>query len=232
MTDPTPANATPANVTSARDVILSRIRQANAAAASANQPTGSLGAPAPDLPTLPDPATVTGELLELFVERTVDYRAVVEKAPSDQVAARVAAAVDGANGVLVPDGFPTEWASGIPAGTVQADPGSADKLDHIEGVVTTSTASIAETGTIVLDHAAGQGRRALTLVPDLHVCVVPASTIHRTVPEAMSALRLSVESGRPMTWISGPSATSDIELERVEGVHGPRRLHVIVVTDA
>ena len=104
-------------------------------------------------------------------------------------------------------------------------------VDAIEAVVTTCAAAIAETGTIVLDHTAGQGRRALTLVPDLHVCLVRADQIHADVPAAVGALRASVEAGHPLTWISGPSATSDIELDRVEGVHGPRRLHVIVTTD-
>lgn len=111
------------------------------------------------------------------------------------------------------------------------DPGTPGGLDAIESVVTTCAAAIAETGTIVLDHTAGQGRRALTLVPDLHVCLVRADQIHADVPAAVSALRASVEAGHPLTWISGPSATSDIELDRVEGVHGPRRLHVIVTTD-
>lgn len=217
---------------SAREAILARIREANHAAATSSQPTASSGALAVSLPTLASPSPANAELLELFVERTVDYKAVVETATSADVADRVAAALEGANGVILPDGFSPEWAARIPEETRREDPGAASELDRIEAVVTTSAASIAETGTIVLDHSAGQGRRAVSLVTDLHVCLVPSSTIHSSVPHAMAALRPSVEQGRPLTWISGPSATSDIELERVEGVHGPRRLHVIVITDA
>jgi L-lactate dehydrogenase complex protein LldG len=96
-------------------------------------------------------------------------------------------------------------------------------------VVTTAAVAVAETGTIVLDHGPGQGRRGLSLLPDLHVCLVRADQVVRTVPEAVAALRPSVEAGRPLTWVSGPSATSDIELDRVEGVHGPRTLCVVLV---
>jgi L-lactate dehydrogenase complex protein LldG len=101
-------------------------------------------------------------------------------------------------------------------------------LDAVDGVLTGSALGIAETGTIVLDGAPASGRRALTLVPDLHICVVRAADLVAGVPAAMAALAGAIAAGRPITFVSGPSATSDIELDRVEGVHGPRRLEVIV----
>ena len=104
------------------------------------------------------------------------------------------------------------------------------ELDALDGALTTCAAGCAETGTIALDGGAGQGRRALSLVPDLHVCIVRAEAIVETVPELIAALEPSAREGRPIVLVSGPSATSDIELNRVEGVHGPRRLVVIVAT--
>ena len=105
-----------------------------------------------------------------------------------------------------------------------------DRLDALDGALTTCAAGCAETGTIALDGRPGQGRRALSLVPDLHVCVIRAGDIVETVPELIAALEPSARAGRPITLVSGPSATSDIELSRVEGVHGPRRLVVVVAT--
>lgn len=157
--------------------------------------------------------------VDVFVDRVEDYRAVVVRCSLDEVEARIADALpDGARAV-VPDGLPWQV-----EGAVSDDHLSAVDLDHVDAVVTGATVGIATTGTIVLSHGPGQGRRALTLVPDLHVCVVRADQVVADVPDAFSML----QADQPTTWISGPSATSDIELDRVEGVHGPRRLHVIV----
>ena len=108
----------------------------------------------------------------------------------------------------------------------------ARELDALDGVVTGCALGIAETGTIVLDGAEASGRRALTLVPDLHLCVVHEEQIVASVPDAVDRLAEAARAGRPITLVSGPSATSDIELDRVEGVHGPRRLEVLVVAPA
>jgi L-lactate dehydrogenase complex protein LldG len=168
------------------------------------------------------------DAVALFAERASDYRATVEIVPSAGVPAAVRAALDahGARRVVVPTGFPQQWLDG--AGTFEwmsdEPPLSIADLDAADGVVTTAALAIALTGTIVLDAGPGQGRRALSLLPDLHVCVVRADQVAATVPAAIARL----DPRRPQTWISGPSATSDIELNRVEGVHGPRNLHIVV----
>jgi L-lactate dehydrogenase complex protein LldG len=106
---------------------------------------------------------------------------------------------------------------------------SVHQLDELDGALTGCAVAIAEVGAFVLDAGSGQGRRALSLVPDLHVCVVREDQVVGLVPEAVARLEGSVRAGRPLTFVAGPSATSDIELDRVEGVHGPRRLHVVLV---
>ncbi len=159
-------------------------------------------------------------MLDLFVERVEDYRAVVVRCAPDEIEDRIADALPDGARAMVPTGF--EWA--VP-GSVHDDALTALELDELDAVVTSCSVGIATTGTIVLSHGPGEGRRALTLVPDLHVCVVLAEQIVSDVPEGVARL----DPSRPTTWISGPSATSDIELQRVEGVHGPRVLHVIVV---
>jgi L-lactate dehydrogenase complex protein LldG len=158
--------------------------------------------------------------VDLFVERVEDYRAEVVRCAESDVETRIAAALPPHARVVVPDGF--TWQ--VP-GAVADDRQAATDLDELDAVVSTATVAIAATGTIVLSHGPGEGRRAVTLVPDLHVCVVRADQVVADVPDAVVRL----DPNRPTTWISGPSATSDIELDRVEGVHGPRTLHVIVV---
>jgi L-lactate dehydrogenase complex protein LldG len=155
------------------------------------------------------------DIVDLFAERVVDYRAALTRCTAAELPEAIRAALGPARKVLVPAGFPIE---------VDGVRDSAD-LDSFDAVVTTAALGIATTGTLVLDHGPGQGRRALSLVPDVHVCVLRENRIVPGVPQAVAAL----DPARPQTWISGPSATSDIELTRVEGVHGPRTLHVIVV---
>jgi L-lactate dehydrogenase complex protein LldG len=204
----------------AREVVLGRIRAALADAPAA------VAVPRDYERTLP--AGV--DAIELFVERVGDYRATVRRTTTAALPGVVADVLTGhaAGRVAVPADLPADWLGA--AASVEAVPDaeppltSAD-LDRLDGVVTGCAVAIAETGTVVLDAGPGQGRRALSLLPDLHICVVRAEQVVGTVPEALARL----DPSRPQTWISGPSATSDIELQRVEGVHGPRRLEVIVV---
>lgn len=202
---------------SARDDVLARIRVAN-------QRTGSVPPVVPRAYATTGPrAAGSAEVLDLLEERLVDYRATVTRTGSDAVAAAVAAALGEASRVVVPAGLPEGWRpdeSVVDDGTM-----TARDLDGCDAVVTAATAACAVTGTIVLDGSADQGRRALTLVPDLFVCVLRADQVVETVPELLARL----DPVRPLTFVSGPSATSDIELDRVEGVHGPRTLHVVVV---
>jgi L-lactate dehydrogenase complex protein LldG len=180
--------------------------------------------------TAGDPSGPAGqELPERLVDRLVDYRALVRRSTTAMVATAVVAALTerGARRVAIPDGI-------LPSGLDRLEPGielvgddpplTPTQLDGLDGVLTGCAVAIAETGTIVLDGGAGQGRRVLSLVPDYHLVVVTAAQVVAGVPEALARL----DPGRPQTWISGPSATSDIELDRVEGVHGPRTLEVIL----
>lgn len=196
---------------SARDDILRRVRSA----LDGVSPVTEL----PAAPRVPD----RGDLVALFAERVEDYRAVVTRCAADEVAT-VVAGVLGAARAVVPPGLGLEVAGSVVDGSGAGCLTAAD-LDALDAVVTRAAVGIAETGTIVLDHRDDQGRRAITLVPDLHVCVVDAGQVVADVPDALALL----DPVRPLTWISGPSATSDIELDRVEGVHGPRTLHVVLV---
>lgn len=163
----------------------------------------------------------------LFAERVADYRATVVHSLAASLPDAVAAALPSGVAVVVPAGLTLPVA--VAGALVDDGALSAAELDRVDAVVTEARVGIAETGTLVLDHGPGQGRRAITLVPDRHVCIVRADQIVLDVPDAVTLLAPSIRAGRPLTWISGPSATSDIELHRVEGVHGPRTLIVIIV---
>jgi L-lactate dehydrogenase complex protein LldG len=210
-----------------RAEILDRIRRLLAAAPPPTPPT----TPAwPPLPRTPPPAA----LIDLFCERARDYRAGVTSAPADRVAHAVAsiAARHHARRLIIPPGLPDHWRP--PQLDLTEDDGNlrARQLEQFDGALTAAGAAIAETGTIALDHGPGQGRRSLTLLPDLHICIVPTARLAADIPDALAALDPIVRGAhRPLTLISGPSATSDIELRRVEGVHGPRNLEIVITDD-
>ena len=169
-------------------------------------------------------------LAALFAERVGEYRATVRRAGAGELGRTLTAlcAERGARRLAVPAELPARWRPG--GVELVSDSGlSSHELDALDGVLTGAALAIAETGTIVLDGGHLQGRRALTLVPDYHLCMVEERTIVGTVPEAVERLEPAVRERRPLTFISGPSATSDIELNRVEGVHGPRTLHVVIL---
>jgi L-lactate dehydrogenase complex protein LldG len=222
-----------------RDAILARIRAATGAGGTEAGGTGTGGAgrradaayaalPRPYLRAHHDPAE--HDIVALFAERAADYRAVVERVAPDAVApavARILAGRAAAGEFAVPGGLPDAWVGEVAAPVRlvhDTPPLSAARLDGLDGVVTGCAVAIAETGTIVLDHGPGQGRRALTLVPDFHLAIVRAGQVAADLADALARL----DPARPQTLISGPSATSDIELIRVEGVHGPRTLHVLL----
>jgi L-lactate dehydrogenase complex protein LldG len=174
----------------------------------------------------------TEEILDRFIERVTEYKAHVRRVAEDQLAVAIAEALAarGVERLVVPIDLPAAW---LPTNlTLLRDAGelSYETLDSSHGVLTGCALGIAQTGTIVLDHGALQGRRAISLVPDYHLCIVRAAQIVGLLPEASVQLEAAVRAGRPITFISGPSATSDIELNRVEGVHGPRTLEVLVIT--
>ena len=209
---------------SARDEVLARIRQAHAVA------------PPPDLAydDIARDYNTTSELehdalVELLVDRLLDYRALVRQCAAAELTSTIAAAVAdrGASALVAPDGLDPSWLSEVTA-EVHTDRDhslTVAELDAADGVITGCSVAIAQTGTLCLDGSAGQGRRLVSLIPDYHLCVLTAENIVADVPQAIARL----DGTRPLTLISGPSATSDIELNRVEGVHGPRTLEVIIV---
>ncbi len=176
--------------------------------------------------------TNNSNLLALAVERVEDYKAQVKVVLPSELTATIQTAIknNSIQNLVVPEGIPNHW---LPQNTtVLPDKNfSHEMLNNTDGVLTGCALLIAETGTIVLNHGQHQGRRAISLIPDYHLCVVLQSQIVDNLPSAMRLLHASVLAARPITFISGPSATSDIELSRVEGVHGPRTLEVIVVCD-
>jgi L-lactate dehydrogenase complex protein LldG len=216
---------------SAREEVLARIRAALADGGEPIQPAsaGPDGAGAgTDTAFRTQGGLDPGQLLDLLAGRLTDYRALVRRTSPAELAATasLALAERGVRRMVVPPGLdPSVLPDGI---EIVTDDGlSAADLDAFDGVITGAAVAVAETGTIVLDGSPDQGRRAITLVPDYHLCIVRAAQVVEIVPEAIS--RLAAQADRPLTWISGPSATSDIELKRVEGVHGPRTLEVILV---
>ena len=237
-------------MSTSRDQILARIRAATAGPPAGERTDRDVDAAYAALPRKYLRAhhdAATHDITELFAERVADYRAVVERVPGPGLAAAIARVLaarvlggpvlggpgpdDGSavvsGPILVPAGLPAEWLAGLPAGITLArdePPLPAAGLDRAAGVVTGCAVAVAETGTIILDHGPGQGRRALTLVPDFHLVIVQASQVAADLADAFARL----DPARPHTLISGPSATSDIELIRVEGVHGPRNLHVLL----
>lgn len=215
---------------SARDEILARVRGATADVVTAPADRSPVAVAAPV-------SAVSAETLRLFAQNVADYRAQVVQVGPGGVGAALADALreHGCRTVVAPAGLDPTWLQAVSAVArvvPEAEAGTHAELDAVDAVVTASAIGVAVTGTIVLDHRADQGRRALTLVPDTHVCVIRADQVVHDVPEAVTALRPATDGARPLTWVSGPSATSDIELERVEGVHGPRTLVVVLVHQA
>jgi L-lactate dehydrogenase complex protein LldG len=200
----------------ARAAVLARIRAAGA--------TGTVEVPRAY-------ATTSSLGVQDFAERVADYRASVHRVDADEVAQHVVvlARERQARRLAVAPGLPEDWwPDGLELVSDRAL--AAPALDRLDGVLTGCALAIAETGTIVLDGGPRSGRRAITLVPDWHVCVVEPDQVVGSVPEAVAALHDAGRAGRPITFVSGPSATSDIELRRVEGVHGPRTLDVLLLS--
>lgn len=216
----------------ARTEILARIRKASADITDKD--------PVSDVPVNWTYGTgiEMDDVVGTFVEKVTDYKATVVRVKAEGIGEAIAEGLRQTgvtSNVVVPPGLEQSWRDAI-AGAgfeVRLDdpPLSNDELNSTDAVVTAAACGVADTGTIVLTHVADQGRRAITLVPDRHVCVIKASQVVSDVPEAVQIVKPAVMDRHPLTWISGGSATSDIELSRVDGVHGPRKLYVVVVDD-
>jgi L-lactate dehydrogenase complex protein LldG len=204
----------------AREVILGRVRAALGP-----------GVAVPEVPRRYRGPRVEDGVVDRFCERVAEYRATVTRVAAADLAETVARLCRerGARRIAVPPGGP-DVLSSVEV-VVDDPPLSPHALDALDGVLTGCALAIAETGTIVLDGGQRSGRRALTLVPDWHICIVEPASVVAGVPDAVAALAEAAAEGRPITLVSGPSATSDIELDRVEGVHGPRTLDVLVLDE-
>ena len=206
---------------SARDEVLGRVRAAIAPARAA--PDRSVPEEIPR-----EYRTRSDDGVEQFIDRLHHYQARTHWIPAGELDDTVRAILDdrGVRRIAVPDGIPDNWVDHL---ELLRDERVLDAktLDAVDGVITTCTLAIAQSGTIVLDGGPGMGRRILSLVPDYHLCVVRADQLVGSLPEAIGKL----DPTRPLTFISGPSATVDIEMVRVRGVHGPRRLDVVLVMD-
>jgi L-lactate dehydrogenase complex protein LldG len=210
---------------SARDEILGRVRAALADVPSGEEPTEEA-----ERTDRRDHGLDAEEAVALFVERASDYRAPVRRvsAAGLREALTEACRARGAQRLAAPADLPPGWE---PEGVelIRDEDLSHADLDRVDGVLTGCAAAFAETGTLALDGGPRQGRRALSLLPDYHLCVVEEAQILPSIREGLERLSASARERRPITLVSGPSATSDIELERVEGVHGPRTLEVVVL---
>ena len=217
---------------SSRERVLERIRKANAKGAHSREP----------IPRTYDGAGSArtnmrdAEVVALFEERLRDYDARVFRIRHDEIAAKATEILQSANRrrVAVPAGLPATWrADGIEwmsdhelsLDVLNTDVLNTDVLNAVDGVMTAATVGVAVSGSIVLQHGPAEGRRVLTLLPDYHLCVIEAAQVVETLPEAFAR----IDPTRPVTFFSGPSATADIEMTRIKGVHGPRFLDVLLV---
>lgn len=209
---------------SARDEVLDRIREALSDAPQA-----------PEVPRNYRQTSTLDEdaLIKLLTDRLEDYEAHVSVVSEDEAPDRLAELLADTGSFALPAGLDPGWLSAMDryddGGHERLADGpdnilSVADLDRVGAVVTGSAVAVAETGTIILDASSDQGRRVISVVPDRHICIIREQDVTGILPEALRR----IDSTRPLTWISGPSATSDIELERVEGVHGPRRLDVVI----